>query len=146
MHRLLIVDDEAGFRTMCRLALLSEEYLIDEAEDGRQALTAVHSKRYDIVLLDIDMPGMQGTEVCRRLRENPPFRHLKIIIQSGGTTADEMSQMMLAGADDFLSKPFSIMQLRARVQAALRLKSARPSGFAEPAPFGCQPRLEKRPP
>jgi putative two-component system response regulator len=74
--------------------------------------------------LDIEMPGMRGTEVLRRLRENPPSPHLKIIVMSGRAPGDEMARMMQAGADDYLSKPFSLVQLRERVKAALRLQGA----------------------
>jgi putative two-component system response regulator len=97
---------------------------VDEAADGIQALTLMASRNYDLVLLDIDMPKMHGMEVLRRLRENPPGSHLKVIMLSGRATEDEMALMMRAGADDYLSKPFSLVQLRERVKAALRLKVA----------------------
>src|SRR5260370_38752746 len=70
------------------------------------------------------MPRMSGLEVLRQLREAPPSAHFKIIMFSGRSSADEMAQMLLAGADDYLTKPFSLIQLQARVQAALRLKEA----------------------
>jgi response regulator RpfG family c-di-GMP phosphodiesterase len=79
---------------------------------------------YDLVLLDIDMPAMQGTEVLQLLRANPPAPHLKIIMLSGRSTEDEMARLMRSGADDYLSKPFSQVQLRERVKASLRLKEA----------------------
>jgi len=76
------------------------------------------------VLLDIDMPKMRGTEVLGALRRNPPCPHLKIIMVSGRATGDEMAQMLAAGADDYLGKPCSVVQLLERVKAALRLKAA----------------------
>src|SRR5205814_358640 len=79
---------------------------------------------YDLVLLDIDMPGLSGTEAMRRIRQAPPVANLKVLMFSGRTSADEMAQLLLAGADDFLPKPFTIVQLRARAKAALRLKDA----------------------
>src|SRR5207245_4248908 len=78
----------------------------------------------DRVLLDIDMPEMNGLDVLQYLRKSPPAPHLKIIMFSGRASADEMAEMMLAGADDYLTKPFSVVQLVARVKAALRLKDA----------------------
>ncbi len=66
------------------------------------------------MLLDVDLPGFSGEEVLRRLRQNPPTRHLKVVMFSGAAGGDELSRIMLAGADDFLIKPFSVVQLRAR--------------------------------
>jgi response regulator RpfG family c-di-GMP phosphodiesterase len=76
------------------------------------------------VLLDIQMPDVSGLEVCRRLREKEPTPHLKVITLSGFANPDDMAQMLLAGADDFLAKPFSVVQLQSRVKAVLRLKDA----------------------
>ncbi len=122
VQRVLIVDDEAPIRLLCRYALQSEELHCDEATNGVQALQAVHGGRYDLVLLDIDMPEMRGTEVLRRLRQAPPGPHLKIIMFSGRASPDEMADMLLAGADDYLTKPFSTVQFVARIKAGLRLK------------------------
>jgi response regulator RpfG family c-di-GMP phosphodiesterase len=124
VHQVLIVDDEAYVRNVCRCALQTEGLQCDEAINGALALEAVRKKPYDLVLLDVDMPQMTGLEACRQLREKPPGPHLKIIMFSGRSTSDELAQMMLAGADDFLTKPFSVVQLRARIKAALRLKDA----------------------
>ena len=124
LHRIIVVDDEPGNRTLCRQVVEPEGIVCDEAADGIQALALMASGNHDLVLLDIDMPKMQGTEVLRRLRENPPGSHLKVIMLSGRATEDEMALMMRAGADDYLSKPFSLVQLRERVKAALRLKVA----------------------
>jgi response regulator RpfG family c-di-GMP phosphodiesterase/serine/threonine protein kinase len=123
-YRVLLVDDERDIRTFCRFILEAEGLACDEAGDGLEALHAVRQKPYDLVLLDINMPGLEGPEVCRRLRENPPCPNLKVIMASGGANGDVMAQMLLAGADDFVTKPFSLVQLQARVKAALRLKEA----------------------
>lgn len=124
LHQVLIVDDESYIRNVCRCALQSEGVQCDEAANGALALESVHHKRYDLVLLDVDMPEMTGLEVCRQLREQPPSAHLKIVMFSGRSTSDELAQMMMAGADDYLTKPFSVIQLRARIKSALRLKDA----------------------
>jgi response regulator RpfG family c-di-GMP phosphodiesterase len=123
-YRVLLVDDEADIRMFCRFVLEAEGLACDEAADGLEALHAVRQKPYDLVILDINLPGMEGPEVCRHLRENPPCPHLKVIMASGGANGDVMAQMLLAGADDFVTKPFSLVQLQARVKAALRLKEA----------------------
>jgi response regulator RpfG family c-di-GMP phosphodiesterase len=72
----------------------------------------------------VDLPGFSGEEVLRRLRQKPPTRHLKVVMFSGAASGDDLSRILLAGADDFVTKPFSVIQLRARVKAALRLKDA----------------------
>jgi response regulator RpfG family c-di-GMP phosphodiesterase len=124
VHRVLVVDDEAANRTFLALTLRSAGLQCQEAPDGARALELARSSPFDVVVTDIDMPGMKGTEVLRRLREDPPCPHLKIIMVSGRSSSDEMSQMMLAGADDFIAKPFSPAHLQARVQTAIRLKNA----------------------
>jgi response regulator RpfG family c-di-GMP phosphodiesterase len=123
-YKVLLVDDDREIRTFCRFILQAEGLECDEAADGFEALEVVKTKAYDLVLLDINMPGMEGPEVCRRLREHPPCPNLKIIMASGGANGDNMAQMLLAGADDFVTKPFSLAQLQARAKAALRLKEA----------------------
>ncbi len=122
--RLLIVDDEPSIRLFCRYALQLEGLECDEASDGKQALAAFQRRPYDLVLLDIDMPVMNGLEVCRRLRNAPLDPHLKVIMFSGRASSDDLAQMLLTGADDCLTKPFTLVQLRSRVKAALRLKVA----------------------
>jgi response regulator RpfG family c-di-GMP phosphodiesterase len=124
VHRLLLVDDEREIRAFCRYVLQAEGLVCDEAECGREALEAARRQAYDLIVLDINMPEMSGTEVCRRLREDPPCPHLKVIMASGFANSDSMAQMLLAGADDFVTKPFSVVQLQSRVKAALRLKDA----------------------
>lgn len=123
-YRILLADDEDNIRNFCRYVLQGEGFLCDEASDGAAALHAVQEQAYDLLILDIQMPDMMGTEVCRRLRENPPNPNLKIIMASGSGNTDMMAQMLLSGADDFITKPFSVVQLRSRVKAALKLKDA----------------------
>lgn len=122
--RILVVDDEPLPRELCSRILRSSGVEVDESSSVPEALEIIRSKNYDLVLLDVNMPEMSGIEVCRHLRLQPPTPHLKIITNSGQANPDDLANMLLAGADDFLSKPFSIVQLQARVKAALRLKSA----------------------
>jgi response regulator RpfG family c-di-GMP phosphodiesterase/serine/threonine protein kinase len=123
-QRVLLVDDEDNIRTYCRFALEAEGLACEEVPNGYEALEAAQRKEYDLVLLDITMPQMSGLETLRRLREGRTSKHLKIIMVSGWSNNDEMAQTLLAGADDYLTKPFSLVQLQARVGACLRLKSA----------------------
>jgi putative two-component system response regulator len=123
-YRILVADDDPSIRQLCRFALKAEDLQCDEARDGAEALTATAARSYDMLLLDVEMPGMTGLKLCQQLREKPPAPHLKVLMFSGNSTADEMAQVLSAGADDYLTKPFSVGQLRARVRAALRLKDA----------------------
>ncbi|HSQ58148.1 MAG TPA: HD domain-containing phosphohydrolase, partial [Gemmata sp.] len=122
--RVLIVDDQADIRRLCRVALVAEGLACDEVGAGPDAVALAEKTAYDLVLLDVDLPGYSGEEVLRRLRQRPPSPHLKVVMFSGAASGDELSRILLAGADDFLTKPFSMVQLRARVKAALRLKDA----------------------
>jgi response regulator RpfG family c-di-GMP phosphodiesterase len=124
VHSVLLADDEPEIRRLCRATLKAEGIDCDDAADGIETLEAVRRRSYDLVLLDIAMPRLSGLEVCRRLREEPPGPHLKVILVSGHATGDELAVALAAGADDFLTKPFSLIQLAARVASALRLKEA----------------------
>jgi len=121
-HRILIVDDEDNIRDFTRCVLESQGYRCATACDGKAGLELAHAEAFDLVLLDIDMPLMKGNEVLRLLRERPPRPHLKIIMFSGRASPDEMAAMMIAGADGYLTKPFSLTQLGGQVKASLRLK------------------------
>jgi response regulator RpfG family c-di-GMP phosphodiesterase len=123
-HRVLIVDDEPGVRQLSRLTLVGTHLECEEATDGLQALEEIGRLSFDLVLADLNMPGMSGLELCTALRQCPPSPNLKVIMFSGNSSGDEMAQVLSAGADDYLLKPFSTAQLRARVEAALRLKDA----------------------
>ncbi|HLN32767.1 MAG TPA: HD domain-containing phosphohydrolase [Gemmataceae bacterium] len=124
LRHVLVVDDEAAVRKFCRHALGADDLQLDEAANGAQALEALAAKPFDLVLLDVDLPGLSGADVLARVRAAPPGPHLKVIMFSGRASADAMAQLMMAGADDYLTKPFSIPQLRARIRAALVLKEA----------------------
>jgi response regulator RpfG family c-di-GMP phosphodiesterase/serine/threonine protein kinase len=122
--RILIVDDEVNLRAFCREVLQAEGLECDEAPDGPSALAELAERPYDLVLLDINMPRMTGPEVLARIRRYPPSPNIKVVLFSGQATIDDLSQLLLAGADDFLTKPFSLVQLLGRIHTALRLKEA----------------------
>jgi response regulator RpfG family c-di-GMP phosphodiesterase len=123
-HRILIVDDQVDVRRVCKLAIAGDGAKCDEVGTGPDALAKVGEADYDLVLLDVDLPGLNGEQVLRKIRQHPPSPNIKVIMLSGRTSGDELSRMLNAGADDFLTKPFSLVQLRARVKAALKLKDA----------------------
>lgn len=122
--RVLIVDDQPEVRRICRFAIQSEVGQITEVGSGPDALRELLAERYDLVLLDVDLPGKSGDDVLRELRSHPPVPNLKVIMLSGRANGDDLAAHLANGADDFLTKPFSLVQLRARVKSALRLKEA----------------------
>ena len=124
IHRVLIVDDDPSIREFSRAIVQAESALCGEACDGPDALHILSKEHYDLMLLDINMPTMSGMEVLRQVKLSPPCRHFKVIIFSGTFSPDELAQLLNAGADDYLTKPFSLVQLQRKVQAALRLKDA----------------------
>jgi response regulator RpfG family c-di-GMP phosphodiesterase len=118
-RRVLIVDDEPAARALVRMALEATGCVCTEARDGEQALSLAETEPFDLVVLDLGLPGLQGYEVCRRLRERPTLPFQKILVVSGsGNPAEALPR----GADDYLAKPFEVPQLRARVEHALRVK------------------------
>jgi response regulator RpfG family c-di-GMP phosphodiesterase len=122
--RILVVDDDANIRTFCRLSLRPVGAELDETDAGDTALALLRAKEYDVVVLDVHLPGLSGADVLRRLRSEPAYANLRVLLLSGMAPADDLARLLVAGADDYLAKPFTSAQLQGRVQAALRLKSA----------------------
>jgi response regulator RpfG family c-di-GMP phosphodiesterase/serine/threonine protein kinase len=123
-YQVLLVDDEAEIRNFCKYVLQAEGMACDEAASGLEGLRMSRAKNYDLLVLDINLGDMNGTDVCRELRDKPPCSNLKIIMASGNANSDTMANMLLHGADDFITKPFSVAQLQSRVKAVLKLKLA----------------------
>jgi response regulator RpfG family c-di-GMP phosphodiesterase/serine/threonine protein kinase len=120
----LVVDDEESVRRFCTMLLQVSGIEVLVAQDAEEALHLLGQNPVDLVLTDIMMPGMSGLDLLRHLREAPPSANLKVIFFSGHATSDEMAELLQMGADDFLTKPVSMIQLQERVRAALRLKEA----------------------
>ena len=128
--RVLIVDDEPTVRKCVKLSLVSEGIDCDEACDGDVALTLINENVYDLILTDIEMPVLSGLELLRVIRNRMGLGNLKVLVFSGRSSPNEMARLMSAGADDYLVKPLSIVQLRSRVTAALRLKESQDAAVA----------------
>ncbi len=124
VNRILVIDDDPSIRKYCTAILGVEGVQCHEADDGKEALALLSENAYDLALLDLDIPHLPGSEVLRIVRSVSLDKNMRVIIISGGPSPDEMAQLMINGADDYLTKPFSVAQLRARVKASLRLKSA----------------------
>lgn len=121
MEKILLVEDEHGIASFVRLELLHEGYQVQVAEDGRQGLELFQEGQWDLILLDIMLPGINGLEVLRRIRKlsSVPV----ILLTARGDTLDKVSGLD-AGADDYLPKPFAIEELLARIRSLLRRKNA----------------------
>ncbi|HTP86713.1 MAG TPA: response regulator transcription factor [Bryobacteraceae bacterium] len=115
--RILVVDDEPQIRRILRTTLTGEGYEVDDARSGEEALEKVREFRPDLLLLDINMPGMGGLAACRVLRADTQVAIIMLTVRN--SEADKVSALD-AGADDFVTKPFSTPELLARIRAALR--------------------------
>ena len=118
MSRILIVEDEPEMRLGLQDNLEYEGYEVDTAEDGPSGLEKILNKDYDLVLLDVMMPGMSGFDVCRKVREKGN-RVPILMLTAKGEEIDKVLGLEL-GADDYITKPFSLRELLARIKAALR--------------------------
>lgn len=120
--RILVVDDILPNVKLLEAKLLGDYYQVVTATSGEEALRKVISESPDIVLLDVMMPGMDGFEVCRRLKESPQTAHIPVVMVTALTDAQDRVKGLEAGADDFLSKPLNDIALMARVRSLVRLK------------------------
>jgi putative two-component system response regulator len=121
-HKILVAEDIPENRKVLSLFLSELGFSVIEAENGRKALEAVMSNNPDIVILDIMMPEMTGIEVCRVLKSNPETKIIPVVIITALSDEQNHLKAIEAGADDFLSKPFNIHFLRARIKSLLALK------------------------
>jgi two-component system, OmpR family, KDP operon response regulator KdpE len=114
---ILVVDDEPQIRRVMRATLSAQGYVIAESKTGEEALDFMRKERPDLVLLDINMPGMGGIEACREIRRNSD---VPIIILTVRNAERDKVAALDAGADDYVVKPFGIEELLARIRATLR--------------------------
>jgi two-component system KDP operon response regulator KdpE len=122
--RVLIADDEPAMRRGICTSLAARGYLVDEARNGEEALLAVRDRPADLVLLDMNMPGMGGIEACRRIRSGYPA--VGIVMVTVRDTEDDTVAALEAGADDYVTKPFRVRELLARIAALVRRSRADP--------------------
>ncbi|NUQ12332.1 MAG: response regulator, partial [Gemmatimonadaceae bacterium] len=121
MSYLLLADDNEEMRLMLRDLFRSAGHEVTMVEDGHAALSAIQAREPDLVVLDHAMPGMNGFEVCRRVKTNPFTARIPVLMLTAQSTVESKVEGFAAGADDYLAKPFDPRELRARVQALLRL-------------------------
>ena len=122
--KILVVDDEPQIRRVMRVILTSENYEVVEARSGEAALLRFREFLPDLVLLDLNMPGMSGLETCRAIRETSD---VPIIVLTVRHEEEQKVETLDAGADDYVTKPFGKQELLARIRAALRRSPASPA-------------------
>ena len=115
--RVLLIEDDARVRRTLRLALQDEGYEVTEAADGEQGLEAMHRDDPDVVLLDLNLPGLDGFSVCRRIRHDS---RVPVIMVTARTDSHDVVAGLEAGADDYVTKPLVAKELSARIRALLR--------------------------
>ncbi len=118
----LIADDDRGIVERVRTGLSEQGYRFLEVGDGAQVLTALREHHPDLLLMDVEMPGLGGVEVCRIVKANPSFGFIPVILMTAARRGAKVEGLEL-GADDYLLKPFDMMELSARVKSMLRLKA-----------------------
>jgi putative two-component system response regulator len=118
----LVVDDDPQVRAFFRRLLNAAGYLVSEAADGAAALQAIGSLSPDVVLLDVNMPELDGFEVCRQVRQNVATRLTPVIVVTGLDAREQRIRGLDAGADDFLTKPVDQQELLTRVRSLARIK------------------------
>jgi two-component system KDP operon response regulator KdpE len=115
--RILVVDDDPQIRRVMRMTLVARNYEVSDVRSGEEALEKMRAGVYDLVLLDMNMPGMGGLEACRALRG---ASDVAIVMLTVRHTEKDKVEALDAGADDYVTKPFSTPELLARIRAALR--------------------------
>jgi DNA-binding response OmpR family regulator len=122
MANILVIEDEVNVSSFIKKGLEEEGYCVDVAYDGLMGLKLSCSKEYDIILLDVVLPQMNGMEVCKRHRKEMGFE-IPILMLTALSSTDDVVQGLDAGADDYLLKPFKFKELLARINALLRRKT-----------------------
>jgi DNA-binding response OmpR family regulator len=121
--RALIVEDEASIREIVRLHLSLAGLDIEEVADGRAALDRLRTDRFDLIVLDVMLPGVDGITICRAIRAGGPNQRSGVLMLTARDTEPDKVIGLESGADDYLTKPFGVRELMARVTAVLRRSS-----------------------
>ncbi len=119
-QRILIVDDEMDALLPLKRSLEAEDYIVLEAYDGSEAIKKSKSEIPDLILLDIMLPGMDGYEVCSRLKKDPLTGKIPVIMLTAKDEITDKVEGFEIGADDYVTKPFNLTELKARIKSVLR--------------------------
>lgn len=121
-HRILVVDDNPSIALLLKQVLIAEGYAVTIARDGLEAIARVEQVVPDLILLDLDLPYLSGDEVCKRLKKSPTTRLIPIIIVTAQSEFQNKLDAWEYGADDFLTKPFHLVEVTTRCRSLLRIK------------------------
>jgi len=127
MARILVIEDEADIRRVLDYNLRSAGHEVLSAEQGREGLSLVREERPDLVLLDLMLPDVSGTEVCRAIKDDPSSRAIPVIVLTARSEEIDRVVGFELGADDYVTKPFSVRELILRIRAVLRRSESRPA-------------------
>lgn len=119
-HKILIVEDEPGMIELLTVALEDEGYIISIANNGVEGLEQIEKEEPDLIISDVMMPGMNGFEFCQRLRNNPRTTSIPFIFLTAKKDVSDRVKGLNAGADDYISKPFHVVEVVARIKALLQ--------------------------
>ncbi len=120
MTKILVVEDEAGLVSLLKYNLEKHGYEAQEVMDGKLVMSAVLAEKPDLVLMDWMLPNVSGVDLCREIRQNPDTKHTPIIMLTARSDEADKVRGLSYGADDYMTKPFSVPELIARIQALLR--------------------------
>jgi two-component system, cell cycle response regulator DivK len=118
--RILLVEDQEDGRRIVRDLLASSDYALIEAKTGEEGLALTERERPDLILMDIQLPGMDGYEVSRRIKANPALSHIPIIAVTSYALSGDEQKAYAAGCDDYVAKPFSPRALMAKIREYLK--------------------------
>ena len=121
VRTVVIADDQSSMRLLVHATIDSDDYVVLEATDGAMAWTMIQKQKPSLVLLDMDMPGLSGLEILRLVRSDPAYEGTRVILLTGKAQETDVESGLLAGADFYLTKPFSPLDLLSRVEEALGL-------------------------
>ena len=119
-EKILIVDDEMSTLMPLKRSLESEDYAVIEAYDGREAIKKANEEIPDLIILDLMLPGMDGNEVCQHLKTDAHTRNIPIIMLTARDSVNDKVEGLDMGADDYVTKPFVLKELKARIKSVLR--------------------------
>jgi two-component system alkaline phosphatase synthesis response regulator PhoP len=135
--KILVVDDEQDILDLLSVNLAREGFQVITTDNGESALELVSARKPDLVILDLMLPGIQGLEVCKQIRANPENINLPILMLSAKDGEVDRIVGLEVGADDYITKPFSMGELIARIRAALRKSGGRSKKAAPEQTFSC---------
>lgn len=124
MRKLLIADDEDGVRSLVRITLETDGFEILEARDGDEALAMAREEKPDLMFLDVMMPGVSGVDVCKALKTDPLTTGITIVMLTAQAQERDREDGLAAGADDYLTKPFSPVNLLSKVEEVFIAREA----------------------